>query len=153
MKTKLTTKSKLRAVVMVAVVLMLAVYVLLALAVWGADAANETGARRVVVGTAVGGRGEEVEEVINHETHETHENGDEECMIGEGWILVTDEVDVDPVPDGYSMAVTKCGVYLIPYSVSEYPGPGEEPYPYPEPTEVPGECIRAWDGKPCWPEE
>lgn len=157
---KLTTKNKLRAFIILAFVLVMTAYFILVAAVLSADAANNTGARLVVVETAVVGKGSESDQGVEVGQAGKREAGGEaeegeECMIGEGWILVTDEMDVDPVPEGYSLAGTRCGDYLIPFTASDggYPGPGEEPYPYPEPTEVPGECIRAWDGEPCWPEE
>jgi hypothetical protein len=142
---EMSTERKLRLLIMVGVVLLLAIYVLMALVVWGADAANNTGARLVVVTQAMAGRGSEGDqgqeptsaaiEIHGQEAEVVYPTRDLGCMVGENWIFVTPEMDIYPIAEGWTIATTKCGRYLIPITPSDnpYPYPEPEPYPYPGP--------------------
>lgn len=145
MKTKLTTKNKLKTLIIIAFILVMVAYFVLVLAVMSADAANNTGARLVVVTQAMAGRGSEGDqgqeptsaaiEIHGQEAEVVYPTRDLGCMVGENWIFVTPEMDIYPIAEGWTIATTKCGRYLIPITPSDnpYPYPEPEPYPYPGP--------------------
>ena len=138
----LTTKSKLRAVIVIAVVLLMVAYFVLVMAVMSADAANNTGARLQVVTPATDGRGPEPTPVPTEKEQRTRQDTQPEpdlegCTAGEHWIRIADYLDPETIleswGEGWVLFQNKCGeFYLIPITEpSPYPEP--YPYPYPEP--------------------
>lgn len=139
---KLTTKNKLKAVIVIAFVLVMAAYFVLVMAVMSADAANNTGARLLAVTPATAGRGQEQEPTTAPTEKEQRARQDaqpeqdlEGCTAGEHWIKIADYLDPETIleswGEGWVLFQNKCGeFYLIPIT-EPYPYP--DPYPYPEP--------------------
>lgn len=131
----LSTRSKLRAAIIIAVVVVLAMYVVLALAVWGARA---EGCENMPILEAVlclqaandnPDPGSDLPERID----EVGEGVD--CPHGDDWIRIADYLDPEQIRDtwgdGWVFFVNKCGeMWLIPITV---PNPEPYPEPYPEP--------------------